>query len=194
MNKAAQIDKSVQTTVPTKSVRRGRSQGLKVLLLAALIAVAAFLWSKPGREERALKAATVDQLSEASKREPDNPHVFYHFGVRLRDLGQLEPARAAFQRAAQLDPDSEEIWLAWGTTAAAFGRPQEAYEALSKCAETHPKSANAHRTLALFLYENHALQKSYEYSDPICQDNFSSCLRWSACRVEQACQPGGNVT
>ena len=32
------------------------------------------------------------------------------------------------------------------------------------------------------------------YSDPICQDNFSSCLRWSACRVEQACQPGGNVT
>ena len=33
-----------------------------------------------------------------------------------------------------------------------------------------------------------------KYSDPICQDNFSSCLRWSACRVEQACQPGGNVT
>ena len=162
MNKAAQINKSVQKTVPTKSVGRGRSQGLKVLLLAALIAVAAFLWSKPWREERALKAASFDQLREASKREPDNPRVFYHLGVRLRDLGQLGPARAAFQRAAQLDPDSEETLLALGTTAAAFGRIQEAYEALSKCAETHPKSANAHRTLALFLYENHALQKSYE--------------------------------
>ena len=162
MNKAAQINKSVQKTVPTKSVGRGRSQGLKVLLLAALIAVAAFLWSKPWREERALKAASFDQLREASKREPDNPRVFYHLGVRLRDLGQLGPARAAFQRAAQLDPNSEETLLALGTTAAAFGRIQEAYEALSKCAETHPKSANAHRTLALFLYENHALQKSYE--------------------------------
>ena len=29
-----------------------------------------------------------------------------------------------------------------------------------------------------------------EYSDPICQDNFSPYLRWSACRVEQAFQPG----
>ena len=139
MNKAAQINKSVQKTVPTKSVGRGRSQGLKVLLLAALIAVAAFLWSKPWREERALKAASFDQLREASKREPDNPRVFYHLGVRLRDLGQLGPARAAFQRAAQLDPDSEETLLALGTTAAAFGRIQEAYEALSKCAETHPE-------------------------------------------------------
>jgi len=40
-------------------------------------------------------------------------------------------------------------------------------------------------------YSNEAFEL---YSDPICQDNFSSCLRWSACRVEQACQPGGNVT
>ncbi len=162
MNKAAQTSKSIPKTVSTKSVGRGRSQGLKVLLLTALIAVAAFLWSKPWREERTLKAASFDQLRAASKRDPDNPRVFYHLGVRLRDLGQIGPARAAFERAAQLDPDSEEIWLAWGTTAAAFGSAQEAYATLSKCAETHPKSANSHRTLALFLYENHALQKAYE--------------------------------
>jgi len=62
-----------------------------------------------------------------SKRDPDNPRVFYHMRVRLRQFGQNGPARAAFERAADLGPDDEEAWLAWASTAGALGNEQEAY-------------------------------------------------------------------
>jgi tetratricopeptide (TPR) repeat protein len=133
--------------------------------LAALVlvtAVAGYLWTAPLRLERALRRASFDALRALSRREPDDPRVFYYLGVRLRDLGHLGPARAAFARAATLDPDSEEIGLAWGTTAAAFGSEQEAFAALSGVAQSHPNSAKAHLTLALFCQEHYALKRAYE--------------------------------
>jgi tetratricopeptide (TPR) repeat protein len=137
-------------------------QRIELVALPLLIGAAGFLWTAPLRAEYTLKNASFNELRAASRREPNNPRVFYYLGVRLRDLGQLGPARAAFARAATLDADSEETWLAWGTTAGAFGREQEAFEALSKCVSAHPKSRRAHLTLALFCHEHYALQRAYE--------------------------------
>jgi tetratricopeptide (TPR) repeat protein len=146
----------------TKLARLTRLQRLELLALPLLAVAAAVLWTAPMRAERALAAASFNDLRALSKRQPDNPRVFYHLGVRLRDLGQLGPATAAFARAAVLDPDSEETWLAWGTTAAAFGRYQDAFEAFSKCAQANPKSTRAHMALALFCHERFALKQAYE--------------------------------
>jgi len=142
--------------------RRKRLRRIEMAALIVLGAVAISLWTGPMRAERALKSASFNELRALSRRQPDNPRVFYHLGVRLRELGQLGPATAAFARAAVLDSDSEEAWLAWGTTAAAFNQNEEAFEALTKCVETHPRSERAHLTLALFLHEHFALQRAHD--------------------------------
>jgi tetratricopeptide (TPR) repeat protein len=142
--------------------RTTRIQRIEILALPVLAGAAVILWTAPLRAERALKNASFNELRAISRRDPDNPRVFYHLGARLRDLGQLGPATAAFARAAILDPESEEIWLAWGTTASTFGRSDDAFQALSKCAESHPKSKRAHLALALFCHEHFALQRAYD--------------------------------
>src|SRR5690348_727058 len=100
---------------PMKS--RSLRQHKRLLLLSALLlllcVVAAYVWTLPLRREKALRAASVSQLIALTKREPNNPRVFYHLGLRLQSMGQVPPARAAFERAAELDHDDEEAWLAW---------------------------------------------------------------------------------
>jgi tetratricopeptide (TPR) repeat protein len=137
-------------------------QRIELVALPLLIAVAGFLWTAPTRAERRLRSASFSELRAASLREPNNARVFYHLGIRLRDLGQLGPADAALARAAALDPESEETWLAWGAAAAAFGRDQEAFEAFSKCALAHPNSKQAHLALAVFCHQHFALPRAYE--------------------------------
>ena len=137
-------------------------QRIELIALPLLIGAAVFFWTAPMRAERALKHASFDELRAASRRDPDNPRVFYYLGIRLRDLGQLGPANAAFARAATLDTSSEETWLAWASTAAVSGKDQEAFEAFEKCVQAHPDSKEAHLSLALFCHEHYALQRAYE--------------------------------
>jgi superkiller protein 3 len=149
----------------SKSVSRPNSRlilGGKVALLAALIGVAVYLWTAPMRAERALRNASFEQLLAASKREPDNPRVFYHLGVRLRDLAQTDLARAAFARAAELDRDNPEAWLAWAAAAGRAGKSDEAYSALTTLVQNHPKNPRARFVLVTFLQENYALQKAFD--------------------------------
>lgn len=143
--------------LPRHAIRRAEWAALPLL-----IGVAVFFWTAPMRAEHALKSASFNDLRTLSRSQPDNPRVFYHLGVRLRELGQLGPAAAAFARAAMLDTTDEETWLAWGTTAAAFGRKGDAFEALTKCAQEHPDSGRAHLTLALFCQANSALQRAHD--------------------------------
>src|SRR5690348_4848551 len=81
------IMKSATSTMP----KHRALQRVELLLLVALIIVAAYLWTGPWRAERALRGASFDTLLAASKRDPNNPRVFYYLGQRLRDLGHLGP-------------------------------------------------------------------------------------------------------
>jgi tetratricopeptide (TPR) repeat protein len=137
---------------------------LLLLLLLLLLPVGFYVWTAPAREERALRNAPFDQLLAASKRDPDNPRVFYYMGLRLRQFGQTAPARAAFERAASLDRDDEEAWLAWAATAGDLGSDREAFAALTAFKKNHPNSARVHRALALFYHQQDARQRAYEES------------------------------
>jgi len=104
-----------------KSIPQRRSRirrRVELLLLPALAAVAVYLWTVPARSERGLRNSSFEQLIARSKREKNNPRVFYHLGLRLRAFGQDGPARASFERAATLDGDYEDAWLAWAATVA----------------------------------------------------------------------------
>src|SRR5579883_3328277 len=133
---------------------------LTLLLLLSLVAV--YTWTLPLRKERALRAASFTQLVAISKREPNNPRVFYHMGLRLQSLGQLPPARAAFERAADLAPDDADAWLAWAAAAGNLGNEQEAFGVLSAFTRRHPNSAPAHKALATFYYAEDAMPRAYD--------------------------------
>src|SRR5215470_6308161 len=137
-----------------RALRRG-----EIALLVLLVAIAVSLWTAPYRAERALRQASFSELVAASKKDSDNPRLFFHLGTRLRSLGQTDPARAAFERAATLDHDHEDTWLAWAATAGALGKDQEAFAVLTAYVQSHPRSARGHLALALFYHEEEALQR-----------------------------------
>src|SRR5581483_1214634 len=163
---------------------RCAARRLELLALPLLLAVAAYLWTAPIRAERALRSASFDTLIAASKREPNNPRVFYHLGLRLQTFGQIGPARAAFARAATLDGDDEDSWLAWAAMAGALGSDQEAFATLTQFLKTHPRSERAHFALALFYHEEDALQRAYEEALAAARINFGNAAAWRLAGVE----------
>lgn len=75
-----------------------------LLALAALLGLAAYLWTMPLRAERRWQHASLDQLQAASRQEPSNARVFFYLGLHLQGLGQMGAAQAAYARAVALDP------------------------------------------------------------------------------------------
>ncbi len=147
----------------TRSGNRSRAvRNGSLGLLLALVAVAAYLWSAPLRDERALSRASLEELLVRAKREPNNSRVFFHEGVRLRRLGQDGPARAAFERAATLDGDDEETWLAWADATASFSGAQDAFSILYAYLQRHSESARAHLALALIYQQKEAHPSAYK--------------------------------
>ena len=71
---------------------------IEFVTLGLLILLAVYRFSAPYRAESALRSASLTDLIARSKRERDDPRIFYHLGIRMRALGQAAPARAAFAR------------------------------------------------------------------------------------------------
>src|SRR5947208_14861500 len=99
---------------------------LEILALALLLGVAVYLWTAPSRAERALQRASLPELTQAARRDPDNPHIYYYQGRRLRQAGRTDEARAAFKKAAELEGEYEDAWLAWVAAAEACGNHEQA--------------------------------------------------------------------
>src|SRR5437016_2193174 len=71
----------------------------QILLLAALVGVAAYLWTAPWRAERSYARATLAQLQAEVTRRPDDPRVLHYLAVRLQEAGQPQEALDAALRA-----------------------------------------------------------------------------------------------
>ena len=88
----------------TRFTRRPVPKAWPLLVLVLLVGIAAYLWTVPTLQEHRLQAASLDQLQAASRREPNNPRVFYYLGLHLQGLGQTGAAKDAYARAITLDP------------------------------------------------------------------------------------------
>ena len=138
--------------------RRG-SQAAAAVLLAALTAVAAYLWTAPRRAEEALKRAPEHVLRTRTEQDPGDPRPFYYLGLRLQEAGDREAAHQAFLRAAALDASDEAGWLAAAATASA---PEEAFRILSLFASQNPGSAAGHLALARFCLGDGRQQAAFD--------------------------------
>src|SRR4051812_42548800 len=101
---------------------------VSLLLLAGLLV--GYRVIVPLRSENALRRASLQELEAASRREPNNPRVFYYLGLRAQQAGQDRQAMDAFWHAANLAPDDQKLWLIWSQTAYAVQGRQAALSIL----------------------------------------------------------------
>lgn len=152
------------TSKPTLSSKPKRSHLLAGLITAliGLSALVVYQYTQPARSERALREASLPELVARSKKDKNNPRVFYHLGKHLLGMGQLGPARAAFERAADLDNDDEEAVLAWADTEGKLGSTQQDFALLTVFIKRYPHSLNAHKALSTFYFSQDAMPRAYE--------------------------------
>lgn len=144
---------------PTPALPR---RGLQIGLLIACVLGAAFLWSAPWRQERALQSASLAQLQRRSRREPDNARVFHYLGARALQAGRPEVAYDAFTRAGDLDPDDEQSWLGGAALAGRLHGSQGELDLLSLFLARHPRSAAAHAALSQFYHRRGVYLAAYQ--------------------------------
>ncbi|MCA1596154.1 MAG: hypothetical protein LC772_06985, partial [Chloroflexi bacterium] len=113
----------------------------RIELLVLILLMAVFVWQKisPAIENRELQHESLSALIARSRREPNNPQVFYRLGIRLNALGQTGPAGAAFERASVLAPDDENACLAWAASVDAMGHTSKAFYILATFSHAHPR-------------------------------------------------------
>ncbi len=113
------------------------------MALPLLLGVASYLWTVPMRAEQVLQHASLPELEAAALRDPDNAHIYYYQGNRLRQAGRDADAREAYKKAAGRDGEYELAWLAWADTTNALNEKKEAVSILATFEKAHPTSFQA---------------------------------------------------
>jgi tetratricopeptide (TPR) repeat protein len=137
-----------------RRLKRRWSKPLVAVLLLILAALLIFRDTAPLRTEQVLQRASLSELVAASKRDPDNPRVFYYLGLRAQQAGQGAQAMQAFWRAGNLDPDNEKLWLLWSQTAFSVQGSQAARDILLTFVKNHPQNTLMQLQLAKLLEQN----------------------------------------
>ena len=172
-------------TVPERPRKEKRSVRFpRIVLFISLSLVAAFLWSRPYREERSLQNASLTELQDRAKTAPDNPRIFYALGLRARQEGQLGQAYDAFTHAAEQDINDEKSWLASAETAEVLHGEQGAFDLLATFLKNNPGSSQAHYALALLYQKRQIHGRAYEEATEACRLNPKNADSWRLKGIE----------
>jgi tetratricopeptide (TPR) repeat protein len=155
------MNTSLSPFAEERRVRR-RVLGGELLILILLACVAGYVWTAPRRAERALQQASLTELQEAARRNPNDARAHYYLGLRLQQSGQLPAAYDAFAHAAQLDSDDAKSWLATAALASQLYGDQGAFDLLNLFVKRHPENARAHLALAQLYHKNRAHRRARE--------------------------------
>lgn len=109
-----------------------------------------------GYYERGQMDVALEELTEATKLDPDNANIYNVYGLVYTVMDQTGKAEASFQRALQLAPQDSDIRHNWGWYLCTHGRAQESIaqfdQAISNPLYKTPETAlvNAGRCSASF--------------------------------------------
>jgi tetratricopeptide (TPR) repeat protein len=134
----------------------------QILLLAALVGAAAYLWSAPWRAERFYARATLPQLQAEAARRPDDPRVLHHLALRLQQADRPQEALAAALHAAERAPFDEDAYLMAAAFSGRIHGDQSAFDILGDFVRRNPGAARAHRALALLYQKNGAHERAFD--------------------------------
>lgn len=88
----------------------------------------------------------LDSLTFVAKAEPDAPDIQYYLGEAYRNLGQLDQAAAAYQRALSLNPQFGPAYVGLARVQLNLNQPDrdKALDNLDKAIESDPNLADAY--------------------------------------------------
>jgi tetratricopeptide (TPR) repeat protein len=95
--------------------------------------------------------AAAAVIRAAQRRWPDEPEVWLGAGTLFGDLGQLDVARAAYERAVALDDRNENGYLGLASTWIALRAPKKAEAAWVRLLDKVPDSIEGNYRLAVHL-------------------------------------------
>lgn len=136
------------------------------------VALYFFLLEQLGSEESDDEHSPLERCYKALQARPDSLPMRYLLGVHLYRNGNLEAARAEFERVLQLDPDNawveRRFSLMWDAATARMmlariariqGRPQEALELLSQNFSLHDDDSEGLLEVATVLLDHGQYQE-----------------------------------
>lgn len=112
-----------------------------IALLLCVLALAGYLWWRPIQAEQALEDASLEELQQITKQNPEHARAFYHLGIALGKKGQKQAAYDAQARAAKLAPNDEEIWIAFAGATNGMQGPEASFGVMKDFLKSHPDSA-----------------------------------------------------
>ena len=106
---------------------------------------------RAGEQVAVLYRDALDQFRAAARLRPESAQAARLCGVVLRELGDLEGARASFAEACRLAPGDARGVADQAAALTALNRADEAIELLQAALRAHPEDAALHGELALAL-------------------------------------------
>ncbi len=125
---------------------------LSLLFLAAVLLIAVFFagWHSREQQQNAVLSPNVSlKTLETVAKQSQNERTWSALGRRYQQLGMIDAAHRAFQKAATLDDSDEAAWIGWATTTNGSNAAQDSYGILTSYLQKHPRSGAAHLTLGL---------------------------------------------
>jgi len=92
-------------------------------------------------------------ISKAVDIYPHNPAFFYHLGVALQELGELDGAMTGYDLATAMKPDFTEAWYNWGNALQKRERFEEAVACYDKAISGKGDFPEAHYNRAMAFKE-----------------------------------------
>lgn len=107
----------------------------------------------------------VERLTRQAEAHPEDPEAWYRLGLAQRMVGQLPPARDAFQKAYELAPRQEDYLLAFASARmlAEGEASPEVMELVNRALTEHPQSVDALWLAAFVAAEKGAREQAISY-------------------------------
>ncbi len=140
---------------PANPPPKPRRRYVEITLLLVLIVVALYFASGPLRTRYSLEHASLAQLEEQARLNPNNLQTSYYLARRARLEGHYSVALDAYKNLGDADPHDQAVWLEWAQTAALAGNTALAAGVLRTFSSANPQSAAGHAALADLYLDSH---------------------------------------
>jgi tetratricopeptide (TPR) repeat protein len=134
-------------------------RAVRLQAVSTLLTVPANVWDP---RDRAVLADAVAEYREAQRANADRPDAHLNLGLLHTQFGELEQARAAYEKALGLDPRFLPAYANLADLYRMLGRDEEGERWLRQGLEIAPDRADVHHALGLLLVRQRRMPEALE--------------------------------
>lgn len=128
--------------------------------------------SRRSRQHAAAGAAetlTLKKAAALTKQQPSNLSAWKQLSARLSEVGRLEEALAALDKAHALNPQDAEVLALQGMMTHQLGDPDQALALLQEAVDLSPDYAKAHNYIGYIYHTQSRFEQALEHAEYACE-------------------------